>query len=181
MSTKITKDFVFMAAIHFENSFMNNLYEMTANMTVETEDAREQNIAIERLMYFIQEQIENSIFIHESEKEAIQKYKAAGIKICTVPDDPYDQIVGLVLVNKFNAIMENRIVVNEIIFGSKLSNLIKFNISSEAATEEYPGNYWWNDSSSNISLKSKSGKDKIVNFSEFKSQDWNKLELSWKS
>jgi hypothetical protein len=179
MSIKITKDFVFMTALHFEGQFMTNLYEMTANMVVETEDAVQQNIAIERLSYFLTEQIENCIFINENDKEFIQKYKNAGMKVCTVPEDPYDQILGLILINKFNAIMENRIVVTDITFGSKLSNLVKFQITNESAEAEFPGNYWWNDNSANISLK-KTGKEKIVDLREYKAQDWNKLDLSWK-
>lgn len=178
MSTIIKKDFTFLAAIHFENKFLTNLYEISATMKIETFDAKQQNIAIERMIYFFQV-LEDCIFIQDSEKEAIEKYTEAGIRVCIVPEEPYDQILGLILLNKCNAIMENRIIVTNFIIGSKLSNLIKFDITDEMASNEFTGKHWWNDSSLNLSNKSKK-KDKIVKLSDYK-DDWAEVDLTWKS
>ncbi len=160
MNIKIAKDFTFLAAIHFENRFMVNLYEMNAKMEVQTEDGRQQNVAIERMNYFLSNYIEDCIFVHDVEKDAIEKYTAAGLKVCTIPQEPFDQIVGMILLNKCNAIMEGRIILTDIVFGSKLSNLIKFDIEYEIAKLEYPGKYWYNDSALNV--KNKGKKDKII-------------------
>jgi len=178
MSTRIKKDFTFQAALHFEDRFIINLFELNIEMLVETDDEREQNIAVERLAYLLGGQIEDCIFVCEREKDAIAKYNAAGMKVCLLPEDPYDQIIGLVLLNKFNAVMEGRIVVTELEIGSKLSNLIKFIISSEEAEAEYPGKYWWNDSGCGFQSKSKKAKDKIVPL--FSNDDWAEFDLTWK-
>ena len=77
MSSKIEKDFTFLASIHFEGKFVVNLYEMKALMTVNTDDVKQQQVAIERMMYFISSQIEDCIFVFEEDKEAIEKYKKA--------------------------------------------------------------------------------------------------------
>lgn len=173
---KIEKDFTFLSALHFEGKFMVNLYEMYAKMEVFTENPAEQHIAIERMIYFLNHQIEDAIFVHEDEKEVIQKYRDAGMKVCTVPEEPFDQIMGMILINKCNAIMEGRIAINEITFGSKLSNLIKFNIEGELAAEEFPEKSWYNSSS--LSTQDKvSKKDKIVKL--FDQHDWKDLELTW--
>ena len=156
---------------------MVNLYEMSAKMEVQTEDVREQNIAIERMNYFLSSHIEDSIFVQDTEKDAIEKYNAAGLKVCTVPEEPYDQIIGMILLNKCNAVMEGRIILTDILFGSKLSNLIKFDIEYEVAREEYSGKYWYNDSS--LSTKNKGKKEKIVSL--FDHNDWAELELTWKA
>lgn len=177
MSTRIQKDFTFLSCIHFENTFMVNCYEMFAMMTVETDDVREQNVAIERMNYFLTNQIEDCIFINEKDTDAVEKYRSAGLKTCLVPEDPYDQIIGIILINKCNAIMEGRIIVDEIVFGSKLSNLIKFNINIEDASEEYMGKHWWNDPS--LSLQTKKKKEKIVSL--FDQNNWDKIELTWKA
>lgn len=177
MSTKITKNFNFQSAIHFQEKFMINFFEMTARMTVETDDVEEQNTAIERMIYFIESRIEDCIFVHEEDTESADKYAKAGMKVCLLPEEPYDQIIGLCLVNKCNAIMEGRIIVEEIEIGSKLSNLIKFTISDEAAELEYPGKFWWNDISPSIQSKKK--KDKIVPL--FGNDNWAELELTWKA
>jgi hypothetical protein len=176
MNIQIEKDFTFLTAIHFEKKYMVNLYELCAKMEVLTENPKEQNIAIERMNYFLTGYIENVIFIQDTEKEAIQNYTNAGIKVCPVPEEPYDQIIGMILINKCNAIMENRIAVTEITFGSKLSNLIKFNISGEIAKLEYPENVWYNKNT--LSVTDKHKKDKIVSL--FDINNWAELELTWK-
>lgn len=180
MSSKIHKEYTFLAAIHFENKFMVNLYEMNAVMVINTEDPREQNIAVERINHFLGLVIEDCIFVCEKEKEAIEKYNNAGMKVCTIPEEPYDQIIGLVLLNKCNAIMENRLVMTDIIFGSKLSNLIKFELTSEMAEAEFDGKKWYNDSSLMIHDK-KTKKDKIVNLFDHNNETWADLELTWKA
>lgn len=176
MNIQIEKDFTFLTAIHFEQKFMVNLYELSAKMEVLTENVREQNIAIERMTHFLTATIEDVIFVHDAEKEAIQNYTNAGMKVCIIPEEPYDQIIGMILLNKCNAIMENRIVVNEIIFGSKLSNLIKFNINGEMSKLEYPNDSWYNKSFASITDKGK--KEKIVTL--FDKNNWSELGLTWK-
>jgi len=176
MNIQIQKDFTFMTAIHFESKYMVNLYELSAKMEVCTEDVREQNIAIERMNYFLTGQIEDVIFVQDTEKEAIQNYTNAGIKVCVIPEEPYDQIIGMLLINKCNAIMEGRIIITEITFGSKLSNLIKFNIQGDIAKLEYPEDSWYNKNT--LALADKNKKDKIVTL--FDKNNWAELELTWK-
>lgn len=178
MSTIIEKEFALMAGIHFQNKFLVNLYEITAIMNIETFDPKQQNIAIERMIYFFQV-LEDCIFVQDTEKDAIEKYTNAGLRVCTVPEEPYDQILGLILLNKCNAIMENRIIVTDFIIGSKLSNLIKFHLSEEVASNEFAGKHWYNDSSLSLTSKSKK-KDKIVKLSDYK-DDWAEVDLTWKS
>jgi hypothetical protein len=178
MSNKIQKEFTFMTAVHFNGKYMVNLYEMNAIMIIESLDSDNQNIAIERISHFIGSTIEDVIFICDKEKEAIEKYKNAGMKVCTIPEEPYDQIIGLILMNKCNAIMENKIVMTDIVFGSKLSNLIKFELTAETAQAEFNGNHWWNLPTLCTETK-KTKKDKIVNLHDHKSDDWAELELTW--
>lgn len=176
MNAEIEKDFTFLTSIHFENKFQVNLYEMKAYMQILTENAIEQNVAIERLDYFLGDYIDSAVLIKETEEEAINTYRAAGLKICTTPEEPYDQIVGMILINKCNAIMEGRIVMTDITFGSKLSNLIKFNIEHEIAAAEFAGKHWYNKHT--LSLHNKTKKDKIVNL--FEQNDWKDVGLTWK-
>ena len=178
-NSRIQKNFTFQAAIHFNDKFFVNLYEMDAKMEIFTEDTREQNIAVERISHFLGSVIEDCLFVSINEKEAISKYSNAGIKVCTVPEDPYDQIIGMVLLNKCNAIMEGKIVMTDILFGSKLSNLIKFELNHEVAKVEYDGKHWYNDST--LCMMDKfSKKDKIVNLFDHKHDTWEDLDLTWK-
>lgn len=176
MSSEIIKDFTFLSCVHFEQKFIANLYEMSASMIVETDNVHEQNVAIERMGYYLNSYLDDSVFICEKEKEAIEKYQNAGIKTCIIPEEPYDQIVGMIIMNKCNAIMEDRLIIEDIVFGSKLSNLVRFKIDIETAINEYPGKFWYNSPA--LSCEKKKTKNKIVSL--FGNNTWEELNLTWK-
>lgn len=177
MGSRIVKEVSFFAAVHFENQFLINLYECDMSMIVNTDDPREQRIAIDRLMYFVSHYLQNSMIVAEQEKTAIEKYENAGLNVCVVPEEPYDQILALVFLNKFNSIMEDRVVVTNMTFGSRLSDYIKFDISVEEAEEMYPDVAWYNDSTVAIRDAAKKKKDKVVKL--FGHDEWEKNELTW--
>ena len=173
----VEKDFVFESAIHFEEKFMINFYELTLYMEVITDNMYEQNIAIERVNHFLNNVIDSAIFVNQNDKKSIQKYEQADLRVVTIPEDPFDQIIGLILILKLNAIMENKVVINEIRFQSKLTAGIKFHTLAEE-TEEFRGKHWWTDTSPNFKEISKSKKDKVVKL--FENDTWAELGLSWK-
>jgi hypothetical protein len=180
MLAHIRKDIGFFAGVHFENEFTINLYECDLRMVVHTLDPREQAIAQERLVYFVTNHLQNCLIISNEEVEQIKKYETTGMRLCIVPDEPYDQILGLILINKFNAIMEGRIEVTDLVFGSRLSDYIKFELSQEDAESLYNQEDWYNENNTSLrsSEKPSKKKDKIVKL--FDPDEWEKNGLTWK-
>jgi len=164
MSTKIQRDFIFQAGIHYENKMLMNVYSLTVTIYVEIDSPQEQNIAMERIKYFLNDCLENSVFINEKEKKAIDKYVHANIKVCTLPAEPYDQIVIEALLLKLNAITENRFVVTEVILSSKMSDGIKFFSDIEDMDPVFDQNdaWWFNPNTSISNLNRIDKKEKIV-------------------
>lgn len=180
MSTRIEKDFFFQAAVKFQDQFILNMYEITTSMLVETEDTREQNVAIERLNYFLHNILENSVFVVHKDTQSIENFEKAGIKVCTTPEEPYDQVISMILILKLNAIMENKLFITDMILTSKLSEGIKFSMVPEVAESIYEDD-WYNSSSTNIKHinKGNSKRDiKIVNL--FEMTEWADVGLGWK-
>lgn len=180
MSIRIEKDFFFQAAVKFGNQFVLNMYEITVSMLVETDDTREQNVAIERLNYFLHNILENSVFVLHSDAQAIANFEQAGIKVCTTPEEPYDQVISMILILKMNAIMENKLFITDMILSSKLSDGIKFSMVPEVAESIYKDN-WFNSSSTCIKHinKDELKRDvKVVNL--FEMTDWVDIGLGWK-
>ena len=179
MSTRIEKDFYFQCATHFEGKFYINFYEITASMIVETESIREQNVAMERIEYFLSNVLENSIFVHQSETNVIEQYEQAGIKVCTTPEEPYDQIVSMIILLKLNAIMEGRLSITDMIMGSKLSNGVRFSVVPELAENIFHGNHWWNEPCTIMKDTTKTPKrrEKIV---KLFNDEWTEIGLTWK-
>ncbi len=179
MSTKIQQDFTFQAGVHYENKLLMNIYSISLIIYVEVNCPKEQNIARERIKYFINDCLENSVFIDEKEKKAIDRYTEASIKVCTLPNEPYDQIVMQALLLKFNSITEGRFVIAEIILSSKMSDDVKFFGDVEQIDEDFAKNEgWWFSANTNISnINRINKKEKIVKLYATP-KDWDEC-LQW--
>jgi len=151
-------------------------------MEVETESIREQNVAMERIKYFLSDCLENGIFVQDTEHKVIEKYTTCGFKVCTVPEEPYDQIITLLLLTKLNSITEGRLIITDMTLGSRISDEVKFicDIESPRGPLESPG--WWTDSGTSIAdpIKKSIRKDKIVKLFKTPTTDWAEYNLVWK-
>jgi hypothetical protein len=179
MSAQIERDFTFQAGVHFQDTFSMNIYAFTLNMEVTTENIREQQIAMERMKYFIHECLENSIFVQDTDRAIIEKYSACGIRVCEIPEEPYDQIIALLLLLKLESIAEYRLAMTDIVLTSKLSDDVRFKEDILTAKTEMPIVGWWaesNTATTNVA-KVKNKKDKIVKM--VNTSEWNDVGLSW--
>lgn len=180
MTTRIERDFSFQTGVHFENKFYINLYDVTVSMLVETDSIREQNIAMDRAVHFLSSVLQNSVLVEATETEAIKKYRDAGLKICELPDEPYDQIVSMVILLKLNSIMEDRLKITDLMLGSTLSEGIRFTMVAEVAEAVLAGNHWWNKTTVCLNdaeiCPNPSGN--VVKL--FDDTHWTDLGLSWK-
>ena len=115
MTARIFRSFEFQAGVHFAGSFYVNSYSIDTTFNVESESITEQNIALERIKYYLSECLEHSVIVHEDDEDVIEKYLDAGLKVCTIPEQPYDQVVGIMLMLKLNSITEDRLVITDIL------------------------------------------------------------------
>lgn len=180
MSAKISRSFILQAAIHYEENFIINNYEMDLYMDVNTENIREQNIAMDRIKYLFDVCLDSCVFVNAKNK-IIDLYDKAGMVVCPLPDEPFDQIIGALLIRKINAITENTLFVTEIKIKSRICDDVVFYVYCDEETEfQNLQGVWWNENSPNISMSiKKSKKEKVVNLKK-ESIDWNILGLGWK-
>jgi len=182
LATRIEREFAFQAAVHFEGNFLMTVYELVLYMEVDTASIKEQNIAMDRITYFLDECLSNSVFVESTDKKAIEKYLQADIKVATLPEEPYDQIITILLLSKLNAITEGKLQVNSISLRSGLSDDVKFLYSIyeiENTGNPFRNKGWWSDSSTLISDINKSNKkDKIVRLVK-QNCDWANVGLDW--
>lgn len=177
--TRIEKDYTFNSAVHFDNKFLINHYELTVSMIVETEAVHEQNVAMERLDYFINHVLDSCVFVDITKNKAIENYLHAGLRTCILPEEPYDQILGIILLLKLNSILENRLIVTDIILSSKLSDNVRFHVVQEVADNLYSGDNWWNENSTKL-CDTKKLSDKKTKIVKLFDDDWQSVGLSWK-
>lgn len=182
MQHRIKQQFAFQAAVYVEETFLMNIYEITLKMHVVTGDSKEQNIAMSRINYMIEDCFQNCVFVHQTETAVIEKYMAANLKVSTTPDEPYDQLLAILLLTKLNIITEGRLLITDITLSSGLSDGIEFLYSP--ALEHTPlttGIFnWWNELNTKIVdfPKRETKKEKIVKLVK-KTNDWAHLNLEW--
>lgn len=182
MTARISRQFNFQAAIHFENKFIINTYDIVLFMDILTEDAYQQTVALERIKFIFYNRLENAILISSNEKKAIENYINAGINICTMPDDPFDQIVAAILIKKFNSICEQKFHITEMKIKSYLCDDVEFYINADDEVAELnDSTSWWNSSDNSVNNlpKMKNTVEKVVELKKEKT-DWVSVNLSWK-
>jgi hypothetical protein len=176
--TQIKRDFGFQAGVYFEGNFLMNIYEISLSMDVDTNSIKEQNIAMDRIKYFLYEVLANSVFVQDSEKHMIEKYSQANIKVCTLPEEPYDQIIALMILLKINAITEGRLTTTDIVLKSELSDDVAFLYDIETAIiNPFGKKGWWLEPNCAINNQVTHKKEKIVKL--IKKTDWFAADLDW--
>jgi hypothetical protein len=140
-------------------------------------DSVMQNIAYERIKYFVYSELNSTIFVNSERIDQCQKFINAGLKITTLPAEPVDQLVGIMLYSKLNAIMEDCIIINEVEISSGVGdNMIYFHSAAEnLGVFNEPG--WWHDADTvhyDINLLDS---DKVVSMHHVSA--WRELDLAW--
>jgi hypothetical protein len=143
MNVRLQYTMSFTAGVHYNDQLIMNNYLFRAYMITNVKEAELTNTAFERLKYFISEEMDSTVFINSENQEAAQRYVDAGIRITTLPNEPVDQIVGVMLFHKLNAIMEDRISVVETELSSHLGeNMVYIHSENEISQDiEIPA--WW--------------------------------------
>jgi len=180
MSAKVSKEFFFLAGLHFEDMYRINSYELTVHLDVVTEIPEEQRIAISRINYLFSDCLENSVFVNTKHKAVIDNYAKAKLKVCILPDDPYDQIIAALVLQKINHITEGRLYASKIKIKSSFNDGVSFYVSDGDDHDCFHiKNAWWLNSSNSITDKIKIENKKVVEIKKEPS-DWTSIGLSWK-
>jgi hypothetical protein len=147
-------------------------------MITTTSDNLEQTVALERLKYVLHQRMQHSVFVDGQEKTAIKKLIAAGVRVIPLPEKPVDQVVGMMLYCKLDAVMDGRIQVAQLRLSSELGDNVTYLQSSLESLGPFAASGWWNDSDP-VFADSNTRSEKIVSLNQ--SDTWAGLDLNWGS
>jgi hypothetical protein len=165
----------FNAGNWFDNSLEMTQYTVKLWMVTQALDTDEQNIAFRRMRHFMQEQIENTIFIDESETVKCVELTQAGLNITTLPGEPSEQLIGIMLFHKLNAIMEGRISLLEIEISAG-DGVIYLHGHTETS-QDLVAPDWWSTADLAHNNVVVADSDNIVSIPQ--GTVWRELDLSW--
>lgn len=143
MNVRLQYDLDFMAGIYYEGRLQLNHYSISLNLLTQTKDAASTNIAMERLRAFVYSELENAVFIGPSEREKADLFTMAGINAVTLPEEPVDQVIGLMLYCKLNAVMEGRMIVTALDIQSSLGDSVWYQHDEDDTVGPFSQEGWW--------------------------------------
>lgn len=179
MTVRIQREFSFTAGLFFDNEFFMNTYQISAHFNVESTSIFEQNIALQRAKYFFNETIDSAIFVRDNDIERMEKLNEMGFKTCPLPEEPYDQIIGIIVFTKLNSILEEKLVLTDIQLSSDMCDGVSYLHSMEENLGPFNLKGWWNENNPNISNPIKLGKGKKVVKLNKKINNWEELNLGF--
>jgi hypothetical protein len=177
MNVRIKFPINFTAGIFYRDELQMNNYMVTLSMLTNSLDGKINNIALDRIKYFIYTEIESSIFINSADNERCAKFIDAGLKITTIPDTPVDQLIGIMLYHKLSAITEDRLLIEEIEISSSLGEGLIYVHGEHENVDELSIPDWWKSVDLVHCEPELIGSDEIVTLANL--TVWRDLDLAW--
>ncbi len=177
MNVRLQYTAQFTAGVHYHDRLIMNNYTFRAYMVTNVVESEQTNTAFERLKYFIDEEMASTVFINSENIDACQRYLAAGMNITTLPNEPVDQIVGVMLFHKLNAIMEERISIIEVECSSQLGDNMIYIHSENEVTNDLVLPDWWTTADVVHCDTNLIDSDNVLSL--LRSNVWRELDLAW--
>lgn len=175
MNVRIAQLLTFNAGSWYNDYLEMTEYTIKLWMITNTYDDREQNIAIQRAKHFLFNELENTVFIDAADDARCKDFIRVGLNVTSMPGPPADQLIGIMLFHKLNAIMEDRIRIVEIEISSGTGVIY---LHSEGETSEgliHPD--WWHTADLCHLDFELTQSDKILSLAQ--NTAWRDLELEW--
>lgn len=177
MNVRLRHDMHFTAGIYYGGQTRMNNYTLTLWMTTACSDLQDQNTAFERIKFFIYGKMDSTVFINSAHQDQCQLLMSAGLKVTTLPGEPVDQLIGIMLYYKLNAITEGRMIIEETEITSAMGDNITYLHSEHENTDIVAHPDWWQMSDPVHCDLDLIDTDKVVAMPQASS--WRDLELSW--
>jgi hypothetical protein len=180
MNVKIGYTSHFIAGVWWDSRLIMSTYTVTFKMITATDSAQDTNTALDRLRYMVEEYLVDSVFIKETDVDQIKLLRAAGIKVITMPEEPVDQIIGMMLYSKINAVMEGCMLIRSIMLSSTAGDdvIYEHDLQESVAPFDQPG--WWNIPTPACETETRPDlNDKVFVLSA--TNQWRDLGLEWVS
>jgi len=145
MNVRLQYELEFMAGIYYEGRLQMNQYSVSLQLLTQSTDALTTNIAMERLKAFVYSELCNTVFFGPGNQEQAEMFSVMGVNVTTLPDEPVDQIIGVMLYCKLNAIMENQMIVTKLDIQSYLGDSVWYQYDEDDAMGPFKSNGWWHE------------------------------------
>jgi len=180
MNVRLQWDSDFLAGVYFQDRLQFNSYSVSFHLQTRTNDAASINVAMDRLRYFLHGSLEHAVFMRCNDAETIERgemLELLGVNVIPLPEEPVDQIIGMMLYYKINAVMEGRMVLTGIDINSSLGSEVWYCHDEEDDPGPFVTQGWWHsNASAPVMAVSDTPDSKTVKVT---STGWHDLDLDW--
>jgi hypothetical protein len=153
-------------------------YTCTVTMFTASEDAADHNIAYGRIRYWIQNVLQDSVLISKDHKH-LREWQSTGARCLILPEDPVDQLVGIMLLCKLSAITQDRLTVQEVALHSDLDDDVVYYHERDDDLGPFDGTDWWNSPGPGHESRAikRKGNNKVIELN--RKEEWKDVHLDW--
>lgn len=155
-------------------------YMVTVSMTSTSMHSAYTNTAYERMRHWMTSIMRDAVIIDKNHPD-LETWQTTGARCMVFPDDPVDQLVGIMLCCKLNAMCQGHLEVSSVVISSELDEDISYYHAQEDDEGPFSDSGWWNDSRPNWDsiVKRRKKNTNVINLR--REPEWKDLELDWPS
>jgi hypothetical protein len=177
MNVRLQYTISFTAGVYYGAQFRTNSYTLSLWMVTNSHDPEDHEISFERIKHFVYSKMDSTVFINSAETDQCRRLIDAGLNVTTLPGDPVDQLIGIMLYYKLNAINEERMFVVETELSSQLgSGMVYLHSDNENIDLDYYPE-WWTTADLVHCEPDLIEPDKVVSMHQHAA--WRDLDLAW--
>lgn len=176
MNYRMSKTWGILANVVWDDRVLCNDYRIRVDWTTVTDDSREQNIAYERVKYWLFDVMEHSVMVNQ-DHDKVAVLQTTGQHIIQMPADPVDAVIAVMLFAKLSAITEQRMSLTEVAVSSEQGGHVQYLQSAEEDFMMFGDPGWWQDARPAWSHTKPRRGNKIVSLARM--PEWHELDLSW--
>jgi len=177
MNVRLQCDLDFLAGVYYEDQLQMNRYTVSLNLLTKSKDSASTNVALDRAKAFVHGALESTVFINQANMPRAEMMQLMGINVTTLPEEPVDQVIGMMLYYKLNAIMEDRMTVTGLDIASSLGDNVWYQHDEEDVSGPFAGDGWWYRPS--MQHESVERDPEPGNIVKVMSTGWYELNLEW--
>jgi hypothetical protein len=177
MNVKIGYTTQFTAAVWWNSSLVMSTYNVTFKLITAGINPANTNTALDRLKYMVEEYLNDRVFINHTETDQIKRLQVAGINVIVMPEEPVDQIIGMMLYSKMSAVMEGHMLVRSVLLSSTAGDNVIYEHDNTESLDPFNAMGWWNSTTPVCEEEKKKSKEKIVKITA--GNQWRELGLEW--
>lgn len=178
MNVRLKYEMPMTAAIYFGERFRVNTYEISFHFITNSESSEDNNIALERIKYFVNTVMDSTVFINQNNIDQSRKLVEAGCSVTTLPEEPVDQIVGMMLFCKFNAICDDYLKIIDLEIASVCGGDVWYKHNFLESLGPFEEDGWWNQNNLAHADSRIYNSDSKV-FKIYKDTEWHDIDLHW--